>query len=121
MITILPETRDDLVAISVSQKLTAKDFDLYRALIKERIEKFGFARVYFEMREFYGWEAGSFFENAVFDIVNGSKFGKVAMVGDKIWQELAARLAGLVKKEGIKYFDLRQKELALRWINERKQ
>jgi len=118
MIEILPQTSDDLLAVCVSQKFTEDDVSLYRSLIKERIEKNGFARLYFEMIEFDGWEIKSFVENAVFDIKYGSQFGKVAMVGEKIWQEWAARLASPVKKEGIKYFDIKDRELALKWIKE---
>ncbi|MCW3111269.1 MAG: hypothetical protein JWQ09_5775 [Segetibacter sp.] len=70
------------------------------------------------MVDFNGWEVGSFIENAVFDIIHGRKFGKVAMVGEKIWQEWAARLASPVKREGIKYFDISEKELALKWIKQ---
>jgi hypothetical protein len=116
MLTILPESTGNLVAVSVSEKLTSQDFNLYCSLVKERIEKFGTARVYFEMKEFTGWETGSFIENAVFDIIHGSKFGRVAMVGDKMWQQLAARIASPVKKEGIKYFDMNERELAKKWV-----
>ena len=118
MLTILNQTKDDLLAVCVSQKFTAKDFEMYSGLIKERIDKFGQARLYFEMIEFDGWEAGSFIENGVFDIMHGHQFGRVAMVGEKKWQEWAARLASPVKREGIKYFDTSEKELAMKWVRE---
>ena len=116
MLTILPETIDDLLAVRVSEKFTAEDFERYSQLIKDRIGEFGQARLYFEMVEFDGWEAGSFIENGVFDISHGNQFGRVAMIGEKKWQELAAKLASPVKREGIKYFDSNEKELAMNWV-----
>lgn len=117
MVIILGETKDDLLAVRVSKKFTSNDFDLYRSSVKERMEKYGSARLYFEMVDFHGWGVGSFIENAVFDVVHRKQFGKVAMVGDKVWQKWAARLASPVKKEGIKYFDIKEKEVAMKWVN----
>ena len=118
MLTILSATNDDLLAIGVSEKFTAIDFETYSALIKERVEKYGQVRLYFEMVEFDGWKAGSFIENGIFDIKHGRQFGRVAMIGEKKWQEWAARLASPVKREGIKYFDTSERELAMKWVKE---
>jgi hypothetical protein len=82
------------------------------------MNRYNSARLYFEMSDFNGWEVATFVENAVFDIIHGRQYGKVAMVGDKPWQEWAAKLASPVKKEGIRYFNLSEKENALRWIGE---
>jgi hypothetical protein len=116
MLTILDETTDALLAIRVSGKLTAEDFDIYRAQIRDRMQQTNAARLYFEMVDFDGWQPGSFIENAVFDIIHGREYGKVAMVGEKKWQEWAARIASPVKKEGVHYFDLSDKEKAMAWV-----
>jgi hypothetical protein len=116
MIAILPETHWDLLAVQVSAKLTDQDFDTYRSLIRQKMEEYGSARLYFEMVNFEGWQPGSFVENGVFDLVHGQEYGRVAMVGEKQWQRWAARLAAPVKKEGIKYFDLSDREKAMAWV-----
>jgi hypothetical protein len=116
MITILPETHRNLLAVQVSAKLTDQDFDIYRSLIRQKMEEYGSARLYFEMVNFEGWQPGSFVENGVFDLVHGREYGRVAMVGEKQWQHWAARLASPVKKEGIKYFDLSDREKAMAWV-----
>ena len=116
MLTILDETKEQLLAVRVSGWLTAEDFDAYKALISDRMQHTQAARLYFEMVDFEGWQPGSFLENALFDLIHGREYGKVAMVGEKKWQEWAARLASPVKKEGVYYFDLTHKEEAMAWV-----
>jgi len=118
MLTILEQTNEQLLAVRVSGKLTAADFDTYKEQITNRMERTKAARLYFEMVDFEGWQPGSFIENGLFDLIHGRKYGKVAMVGDKSWQEWAARLASPVKKEGVHYFDLADKEKAMAWVKE---
>ncbi|WP_347159732.1 STAS/SEC14 domain-containing protein [Pontibacter chitinilyticus] len=49
-------------------------------------------------------------------MVHGLDYGRVAMVGEKQWQEWAANLISPVKKKGIEYFDLAEKEQAMTWV-----
>ncbi len=58
-------------------------------------------------------------ENGLFDVIHGLDYGRVAMVGEKKWQEWAAKLISPVKKKGVRYFDLAEKEQAMKWVRER--
>jgi hypothetical protein len=118
MLTILPETKGNLLAVQISEKFTSEDFGQYKIMIRDRMFKFGTAKVYFEMSEFRGWKFLSFVENAIFDIVHGRKYGKVVMVGEKSWQHLAAIVASPVKKKGVKYFSMVNRELAIDYVND---
>lgn len=116
MLIVLNETEGDVLAVRVNGKLTERDFDRYRMLLREKMEMYGKVRLYFEMVDFSGWQPGSFLENALFDLVHGRKFKKVAMVGEKDWQRWAAGLADLVKSGSVRYFPLSEKEFAMAWI-----
>lgn len=118
MLTILDDTNEQLLAVRVSGKLTAGDLDVYKSQISDRMQRTHAARLYFEMVDFEGWQPDSFVENGLFDIIHGREYGKVAMVGEKKWQEWAARLASPVKKKGVHYFDLAAKEQAMAWVKE---
>jgi hypothetical protein len=117
MLLILQETEADLVAVRVTGKLTERDFDQYRVLVREKMELYGGIRLYFEMVSFTGWQPGSFLENALFDLIHSRKFRKVAMVGEKDWQRWAAGLADLVKAGRVRYFQLNEREFARAWLN----
>lgn len=44
MLTILNETNEELLAVRVSGKLTAEDFDVYRSQVRERMQRTKAAR-----------------------------------------------------------------------------
>ncbi|WP_207422517.1 STAS/SEC14 domain-containing protein [Desertivirga brevis] len=118
MLCQLPETKQDLLAVRVNDVLSTEDLQLYKQLINAIIAKYGSVRLYFEMKEFKGWEPLGFLENGLFDLLHGINFNRVAMVGEKEWQHWAARLASPVKKKGIRYFDLKDKDKAIHWLEE---
>ncbi|MCX2739467.1 STAS/SEC14 domain-containing protein [Pontibacter anaerobius] len=122
MIEVLPETQGDMLAVRVSGELTNEDFDLYRELIRDRMRKYGAARLYYEMihLDLNRVKPGAALENAFFDLVHGREYGRVAMVGEKVWQEWAAKLISPVKKKGVRYFDLHEREQAMQWVQEGK-
>lgn len=64
---------------------------------------------------------GAALENAWFDNVHGREYGRVAMVGEKTWQEWAAKLISPVKKNSVRYFDLAQRAQAIAWVKEGEQ
>jgi hypothetical protein len=115
---LLPLTRDNLIAVRVSGTLTSQEIDYFKALQREVIEQFGELRLYFEMEEFDGWQADSFLENALFDITHAHFYSKVAMVGEKSWQAWIAKLADLIKKGEVRYFDLDERVLAVQWVQQ---
>lgn len=116
MIEILAETHEDLLAVRVSGELTNDDFDLYREQIRDRMKRYGSARLYYEMVNLSWVKPGAALENALFDLVHGREYDRVAMVGEKVWQEWAAKIISPVKKKGVRYFNLADREKALRWV-----
>lgn len=118
MLEILPETKDNLLAVRVSEELTVADFDRYRNLLREIMQQHKEAHLYYEMVGLEWVQPIAAIENGLFDVVHGLDYGRVAMVGEKKWQEWAARLISPVKKKGIRYFDLAEKEQAMAWVQE---
>jgi hypothetical protein len=116
MLEILSETHDDMLAVRVSGELTNEDVDLYRDLIRDRMKQYGAARLYYDMENLTWVKPGAALENALFDLVHGRAYDRVAMVGDKVWQKWAANLISPVKKKGVRYFDLHERERAMRWV-----
>lgn len=115
---LLPLTRDNLIAVRVSGTLTSQEIDYFKALQREAIEQFGEVRLYFEMESFDGWQAGSFLENAFFDITHAHLYSKVAMVGEKSWQAWISKLVDLVKRGEVRYFDLDERVQAVQWVQQ---
>ncbi|MCC9166747.1 STAS/SEC14 domain-containing protein [Pontibacter harenae] len=120
MLEILPETHNNLLAVRVSNELSIADFDQYRNLLRDMMGKYKEARLYYEMvdLDINNLNPVAAIENGMFDVVHGLDYGRVAMVGEKKWQEWAANLISPVKKKGVRYFDLAEKEQAMAWVQE---
>ncbi|GHA74450.1 SpoIIAA family protein [Pontibacter akesuensis] len=121
MLEILPETHNNLLAVRVSKALSIADFDQYRNLLRDLMGKYKEAHLYYEMVDLDLGEVNAVaaIENGMFDVVHGLDYGRVAMVGEKKWQEWAANLISPVKKKGVRYFDLSEKKEAMAWVQEK--
>ncbi|QCR23607.1 STAS/SEC14 domain-containing protein [Pontibacter sp. SGAir0037] len=120
MLEILPDTKDNLLAVRVSHALTIADFDQYRNLLRNLMGRYKETHLYYEMVDLDLTQLSpvAAIENGLFDVVHGLDYGRVAMVGEKKWQEWAAKLISPVKKKGVRYFDLEEKEEAMVWVQE---
>jgi hypothetical protein len=118
MLEILPETHDNILAVRVRDELTIPDFDSYRNMVRDLMLKNNEAHIYYEMMNVDWMQPVAAIENGLFDLIHGLDYGRVAMVGDKKWQEWAAKLISPVKKKGVRYYDLKDKEKAMKYVLE---
>jgi hypothetical protein len=102
----------------VSKELTIADFDQYRNLLRDLMQTYPEVHLYYEMKDVNWVQPIAAIENGLFDVVHGLDYGRVAMVGEKKWQEWGARLISPVKKKGVRYFDMAEKEQAMKWVLE---
>lgn len=66
--------------------------------------------------EMEGWEWRAAWENFKPGLRHGSEFEKIAIYGNKGWQEIAARVGGWFVAGEVKYFENRQS--ALEWLGD---
>lgn len=106
----------NVMAIRTTGKLGRKALDQLLPHIEQAIRQHGKLRFYWEMEAFEGWEPLSFVRDRAFDLKHFNDFERIAMVGDKAWEQ---RLAGLMKPfttAQLRYFDLSQKDEAMEWV-----
>ena len=116
MIQILEQTPDNIIATKATGKLTEADYNKLLPLLNNKIEQYRKIRWYFEMADFDGWELKAFWEDVKFDTKHANDFDKVAMVGEKKWEEWMTDLMKPFTSAEVKYFDSSQKEEAMQWI-----
>ncbi|WP_339750792.1 STAS/SEC14 domain-containing protein [Algoriphagus yeomjeoni] len=116
MLQILEQTENNIIATKASGKLTEVDYKKLLPLLKNALDKHSKIRWYFEMVDFEGWELKAFWEDVKFDAKHANDFDKVAMVGEKMWEEKMSDLMGFFSSAKVKYFDISDKEAALKWI-----
>ena len=74
------------------------------------------AKVLLDMTEFTGWELRAAWDDFKLGLRHGSDFHKIAMVGDKRWQEWAAKIGSWFISGEARYFE--DFDAAVTWLNE---
>jgi hypothetical protein len=118
MIQINKTEKDNLISALISDKITKDDVEKIHSLIHIILENSDKVDFYFEMEDFEGYTLKGFWEDIKVDSAHISDYGKIAFVGEKKWQEWAAKATDFFTSSEVKYFDLENKEKAILWINQ---
>jgi hypothetical protein len=107
---------NNLVCVRVSGKLTQADYDELIPSWKAAIARYGKMRLLFIMEDFHGWDASAAWDDFRFDRKHGAQIERVAMVGEKAWQQWITKLGALFADTTVRYFEHRQLNEAERWV-----
>ena len=72
----------------------------------------------FDMTDLHGWTAGALWEETKFAMHHFRDIDRLAMVGDKKWQEGMATFCKPFTKATIRYFDHGDAAEARKWLSE---
>lgn len=108
----------DLVRVDVSGKLTQEDYDALIPSWEATIARHGSMRMLLVMEDFHGWDPGAAWDDFHFGITHASKVKRIAMVGEKAWQEWMAKVGSFFLRDAVKYFDRSELAEAERWVRE---
>lgn len=114
---ILPETEGDFVALELSDKLTEMDFQVITPELQAQIEEYHKIALFVEMKDFHGWTGSAFWADTKFDLKHHNDFSRIAMVGDKKWEEWMARLSKPFTSAMVRYYDVSERDMAMRWAS----
>tara|TARA_B100000949_G_C14104929_1_gene375791 strand:+ start:405 stop:755 length:351 start_codon:yes stop_codon:yes gene_type:complete len=109
--------QDNTVFTVASDQLDDADYDKIIPFLKEKIAEYGTINWFFEMTNFKGWTLSALWRDAKFDIKHKDNLSKIAMVGEKKWEEAMTTLMKPFTDTEIKFFDLGDREHAKQWIN----
>jgi hypothetical protein len=110
------ELSGKVLVVQVSDKLTREDYERFVPEVKRLITDHGKIRVLFDMREFRGWNAGALWEDIKFSLGHFNDIERLAMVGEKKWQEWMAAFCKPFTIAEIRYFDQTESDQAQEWI-----
>ena len=118
MLQILGETTENLIATKATGKLTETDYNKLLPLLNNKVDQYRKISWYFEMEDFEGWKVKAFWEDVKFDAKHANDFEKVAMVGEKKWEEWMTDLMKPFTSADVRFFDISKKKEALKWIKQ---
>jgi hypothetical protein len=106
----------NIVVTKASEKLKKEDIEKIHSLICTILNKGIKVRWYFEMENFTGWDLPGFWEDIKMNTAHAHEYERIAMVGDKKWEEWVSQFMKLFTNAEIKYFNIDQKKEAKNWI-----
>ncbi|MFT4585885.1 MAG: hypothetical protein ACI915_002002 [Gammaproteobacteria bacterium] len=106
------------LSLKATGKLTHEDYGIITPMIESALQGVTEPKikVFVDGSELDGWEPRAAWDDFKLGLKHGSEFEKIAILGNKRWQELAAKIASWFVAGEAKYFDDEQQAIA--WLNE---
>ncbi len=109
---------DLFLSLKAIGKLTHKDYETITPMIDSALDavKDPQVKVLIDGTEMEGWELRAAWDDFKLGLKHGNEFVKIAIHGNKNWQEITAKIGSWFISGEVKYFD--SKKEALVWLNE---
>ncbi|MCL1127104.1 STAS/SEC14 domain-containing protein [Shewanella surugensis] len=109
---------DFFLSLKAVGKLTHEDYLRITPMIDAALKEVAHpnVKVLVDAYELEGWEVRAAWDDFKLGLKHGNEFDKIAIYGDKRWQEMMAKIGTWFISGDIKYFD--DIGLALEWLND---
>ncbi len=105
-----------VMEVMVSGKLTGEDYDKFAPEMERFIAQHGKIRMLFDMHDFHGWNARSLWADFQFGAKHRHDMERLALVGEKPWQDWSSKFCRLFTDAQVRYFDRSHVDEAEAWI-----
>ena len=112
------ENGGKVLVVHVSDKLVKADYEHFVPEFERLIRQHGKLSVLFDMTGFHGWEVAAMWEDTKFAIKHCADIDRMAVVGEKRWQQGMATFCKPFTKAAIQYFDHAEAAEARKWLAE---
>ena len=109
---------DVFLALKAVGKLTHEDYRIITPMIDSALAEVREpkVKVLIDGTEFEGWELRAAWDDLRLGLKHNNDFHRIAIYGNRRWQEIAARVGAWFASGEVKYFD--EEEDALDWLSE---
>jgi len=99
-------------------KLTHQDYQVITPMIDAALKEVSSPKIkaVFDVTEMQGWEIRAAWDDFKLGLKHGSEFEKIAIYGNKHWQEIISHIGSWFISGEVEYFENHQQ--ALDWLNE---
>lgn len=112
----LERPEPNVFGFEVSGTIAREDVDAIAAKLKHAIENNGRVRLLLRMRDVDGITPGALWEDLKFATIYSNDIERMAVLGDRKWEEWLTEFSGVGEPTEVKYFDIGNTENAWRWL-----
>jgi hypothetical protein len=116
MIEQLTHASTKALGFKMSGKLHDEDYKSFVPLIDKAIAEQGKVRLLAQFHDFHGWDLHALWDDIKFSTTHCTKIERIALVGEKKWEEWMAKVCKPFTMAQIKYFDANEIEAAWNWL-----
>lgn len=108
-----------IVTLVFKDKLGKEDYEQFVPQLEKIMESESKIRLLIELRDFKGWRtAEALWEDAKFGAFHFNDIERLAIVGEKKWEETMAAFIKPFTTARVRYFDMADIRAAEKWIRE---
>ena len=117
MIEELNSECEKTLAFRMSGKLHDEDYQTFVPRVDHAIAEEGKVKLLAEFQDFHGWDMHALWDDIKFATTHCSKIEKIALVGDRKWEEWMAKVCRPFTEGELKYFDAADIQSAWDWLS----
>lgn len=117
-IELSEENGGRILDVTLIGTLVKEDYGASLAAFRRNVALHGKLRVLLDMTRFHGWDAGGLWEEVKFDLKHLNEMDRLAVIGEKRWQQAITAFAKAMLPAATRYFDASQAAQARDWIAE---
>jgi hypothetical protein len=119
MIEQVQTSSSRIIGFKLSGQLHDEDYRTFVPIVDAAVKAGGKLSMFVQCSEgFQGWDLHAAWDDIKFAAGHYSDFDRIAMVGDKKWEEWMARLCKPFTQATVRYFDVTEIEAAWTWLRE---
>ena len=118
MIETVETGSPQVVGLKLSGTLHDDDYKRFVPMMEGIFTVVGKVRLFIQLEDFHGWDLHAAWDDLEFGLKHYSDFERIAMVGDRKWEEWMANFCKPFTNAKVKYFDRSEVDAAWTWIRE---
>jgi hypothetical protein len=118
MIEKLKRSSGTVIGFILNGWLHDEDYKTFVPQVESVLANKGKARLLVQFYQFRGWDPHAAWDDMKFGMEHYGDIERIAMVGDRKWEEYMSKLCKFFTKADVKYFDTSYIEKAWAWLGE---
>ena len=118
MIEQLSGLPNNVLGFKMSGTLHDEDYKTFVPLVDAAVAQQGKVRLLAQFHDFHGWDAHALWDDIKFSTTHCTKLERIALVGEKKWEQCMAKVCKPFTMAKIEYFDASEVDEARAWLAE---
>ena len=118
MITRLHSDSPHIIGFTLSGKLHDEDYRTFIPAVEAAVASQGKLRLLARFEDFHGWDLHAAWDDFKFGVKHYASFERIALVGDRRWEEWMAALCKPFTRAEVRYFNDGELDAAWAWLRE---